>query len=201
MSTAKSAPPRRSPSQAAGITTAFLDRDGTVNRKAPEGDYVKSWEEFHFLPGAKEAIILLNEAGIRVVLITNQRGIALGRMSEEELEEINRRMLAELSCEGAQVAAVYHCPHDTGTCDCRKPATGMLLQAQRDLPEIDFSRSVVIGDSPSDMEAGRAVGAHRVLISDRVTGQHGDAFDHSAPSLLDAAQWLAGRSDSSSFRN
>ena len=153
--------------------TAFLDRDGTINVKAPEGEYVTSPAEFRYLPGAEDAIRLLAGAGWRVVVVTNQRGIALGRMTAGVVDEINRTLL-ELP-----VAAVYVCPHEKGTCDCRKPGTGLFLQAQRDFPEIEFLRSVVIGDAPSDIAAGEALGCRTILVG-----------EPPLPSLRDAAEML-----------
>jgi D-glycero-D-manno-heptose 1,7-bisphosphate phosphatase len=145
---------------AGDVTTVFLDRDGTINVKAPEGDYVKSWDEFEFLPGAAEAVRALREPGRRVVIVTNQRGIALGRMSEDDLADIHTRMLEVTG----PVDAIYHCPHDDGECDCRKPLPGMLERAAAEVPGVDLSRSVMIGDSESDMQAGRAVGARCIRI-------------------------------------
>lgn len=156
--------------------TVFLDRDGTINVKAPEGDYVKSWEEFEFLPGAVDAVRALHEAGRRVVIVTNQRGIALGRMTEADLDEIHERMLDAIG-PGA-VAAVYHCPHDDGECDCRKPRPGMLLRAAAEIPGVDLANATVIGDSDSDVEAGRAVGANTIRIG------------ADAASLAEAVRWL-----------
>ena len=153
--------------------TAFLDRDGTINVKAPAGEYVTSQAEFRYLPGAEDAIRLLAGAGWRVVVVTNQRGIALGRMTAEAVDEINRTLL-ELP-----VAAVYVCPHEKGACDCRKPGIGLFLQAQRDFPEIEFARSVVIGDAPSDIAAGEALGCRTILVG-----------EPPLPSLRDAAEML-----------
>ncbi len=169
--------------------TVFLDRDGTLNLKAPEGDYITSPEGFRWMPGAREAVRLLSEAGVRVIVVTNQRGIALGRMTEDDLSAIHRRMLDDLDVAGGRVARVYHCPHDTEACDCRKPAVGMFVQAQRDFPEIRFDRSAVIGDSGSDMVAARRIGATAVYVGDPdspavAEGIHGEA------SILTAARWL-----------
>jgi D-glycero-D-manno-heptose 1,7-bisphosphate phosphatase len=177
-----------SPVERWGLTTAFVDRDGTINAKAPEGDYVKSWAEFRFLPGAAEALAALSAAGLRVVVVTNQRGIALGRMSERDLADIHARMLEEAGAAGARVDAVYHCPHHEGECDCRKPATGMFERARRELPGLDFSRSVTIGDSDRDMGAGRAIGSRLV----RIAREDDPAVDRVAPSLAVAAGWLVG---------
>ena len=152
------------------MSTAFLDRDGTINEKAPEGEYVTSLSQFRYLPGAEDAIRLLADAGWRVLVVTNQRGIALGRMTAEAVDEIHRHLL-ELP-----IAAVYVCPHEKGVCDCRKPGTGLFLRAKRDFPEIDFARSVVIGDAPSDIAAGEALGCRTILVG-----------APPLPSLLDAA--------------
>jgi D-glycero-D-manno-heptose 1,7-bisphosphate phosphatase len=158
-----------------GGRTAFLDRDGTINVKAPEGEYVTSVAGFRFLPGAEEAVRLLADAGWRIVVVTNQRGIALGRMTAAAVDEIHRRLL-ELP-----IAAVYVCPHDIGTCECRKPGTGLFLQAKRDFPDIEFARSVVIGDAASDIDAGRALGCRTVMVG-----------RPPLPSLLAAAELVVG---------
>lgn len=147
------------------LTTVFLDRDGTINRSAPEGDYITSWSEFEFVPGAPRAIAALSAADLQVVVITNQRGVALGRLSERALSEIHDRMVAELRRAGAEIAGIYYCPHEEGACQCRKPDVGMFLAAQDDLPNVDFRRTVVIGDSWRDIDAARAIQAHSILIT------------------------------------
>jgi D-glycero-D-manno-heptose 1,7-bisphosphate phosphatase len=162
--------------------TVFLDRDGVINRLRKD-DYVKSWAEFEFLPGAKEALRLLADAGYRVVVVTNQRGVARGLISESELKVIHRRMLEETYREGGRIAGIYCCPHEIGTCKCRKPEIGLFLEAQRGFGDIDFSACTVIGDSDSDMEAGMRLGCRNIFIGPN---------DHypSAPSLLEAVQNL-----------
>lgn len=173
------------------ITTVFVDRDGTINEKAPEGDYVKSWPEFRFLPRAPEALGLLTERRRRVVIVTNQRGIARGLMSEDDLADIHRIMLAELKTHGAVVDAVYHCPHDVGACTCRKPGIGMLEQARRENPMIDFARSALIGDSLSDVETARRARALPILVDQRARRESAeDAQVIVTASLWDAATWL-----------
>jgi D-glycero-D-manno-heptose 1,7-bisphosphate phosphatase len=152
---------------------AFLDRDGTINVKAPEGEYVTSWGGFRFLPGAVEAIGLLRQAGWRVVVVTNQRGIALGRMSAEAVDEIHRRMRDE-----APVDAIYVCPHERGVCDCRKPGTRLLTDAVRDL-SLSLDGAVMIGDAESDMEAGRRLGIRTIRVG-----------EPPRPSLLEAVRGL-----------
>jgi D-glycero-D-manno-heptose 1,7-bisphosphate phosphatase len=147
------------------VRTVFIDRDGVINRKPLEGDYVKSWSEFVFLPGAVEALRILNRNGFRAVVVSNQRGIALGRLTEEGLAEIHRRVLATLEAESAPISAIYYCPHDVGACRCRKPQTGLFLRAQRDLLGLDFSDAFVVGDSAADMEAAKRLGAKKILIA------------------------------------
>jgi D-glycero-D-manno-heptose 1,7-bisphosphate phosphatase len=165
----------------------FLDRDGVINRKAPEGLYITRWEELQFLPGVAEAIALLTKAGFCVFAVTNQRCVAKGLLTVSELESMHKRMCQKLAAGGATITEVYYCPHETNTaCSCRKPAPGMLLTAAR-AHEIDLTESWMIGDSDSDTEAGRKAGCKTVRISkgDDEPGS-GDA-DILARSLLDAA--------------
>jgi D-glycero-D-manno-heptose 1,7-bisphosphate phosphatase len=153
---------------------AFLDRDGTINVKAPEGEYVTAPEGFEFLPGAERAIRLLAESGWRVIVVSNQRGVALGRMTEADLEAVNARMAY------LPIAGIFVCPHDRGVCECRKPGTGLFRQAQERFPGIDFERSVMIGDADSDIAAGQAIGARTFRVG-----------EPPLPSLLEIAEQLA----------
>jgi D-glycero-D-manno-heptose 1,7-bisphosphate phosphatase len=163
------------------LTTVFLDRDGVINRKAPEPDYIKSWDQFELLPGAVEGIALLRSAGLKTVVVTNQRGVALGVMTESDVEDIHLRMRAI----GVDVDAVYYCPHEKGECDCRKPGTGMFTGAAAEVPGVDLASAAMVGDSELDMEAGRALGLVLVKIGERKS-----EVDHVCGSLLEAAQWL-----------
>jgi len=143
----------------------FLDRDGVINKKMPPHDYVKSWEEFEFLPGIEELIKNFNRQGYLVVVVTNQRGIARGLVSEEIVKGIHRQMIGELRKKGAIIDAVYYCPHNLeDDCDCRKPKPGMILRAAKEL-NIDLKESILIGDSESDLKAGKAVGCQAILFS------------------------------------
>lgn len=141
--------------------TVFLDRDGLINRQAPEHDYIKSWDEFQFLPGVPEAIRKLNEAGYLVLVVTNQRGVARGMMRMENVTAIHEKMCQELTNTGAVVSRVYVCPHETGTCTCRKPDIGLFLQAEQEF-EIDKENSWMVGDGDSDVEAGRRYGIRAI---------------------------------------
>lgn len=173
--------------------TVFLDRDGVLNRRAPTGDYIKTPDELELLPGAVEGVRLLNEHGILVVVVTNQRGIALGRLSTIDLERIHASLRNRLAGGGARLDGIYHCPHALGVCDCRKPAIGLFVQAQQDHSEIDFGRSAVIGDSLSDMTAAGRIGARGILVvDDGAPGPPGDepvSFEQAA-SLFEAARRL-----------
>lgn len=137
--------------------TVFLDRDGLINQQAPEHDYIKSWGEFHFLPGVAGAIRRLNDAGYLVLVVTNQRGVARGMMSMSDVDEIHETMCRTLDEAGAHIEKVYVCPHESGTCNCRKPDIGLFLQAEQDF-EIDKQHSWMVGDSDSDVEAGQRYG-------------------------------------------
>lgn len=158
--------------------TVFLDRDGVINRRI-EGGYVTTWDEFEFLPGALEALRQLTRHGYRIVVVTNQRGIARGRLTETELAAIHDRMLERVGATGGAIAGVYYCPHDVGECSCRKPSPGLFLEAKADFVDIDFSDSTVIGDSPSDIDAGVSLGCATIFI-----GQGG--AQRCAPTLDDA---------------
>lgn len=144
----------------------FLDRDGVINRKAPEGRYITSWKELELLSGVVEGIGLLNRAGLKVILVTNQRCVARGMMTIEELEALHHRLQEELTRASARIDAIYYCPHDfDDACACRKPKPGMILQAAKD-NRIVLASSWVVGDSESDIEAGELAGCMTARISE-----------------------------------
>jgi D-glycero-D-manno-heptose 1,7-bisphosphate phosphatase len=144
---------------------AFLDRDGVINRKARGDEYVTRWEEVQILPGVAEAIALLNQAGVRVIVASNQRCVAKGLITIADLEALHRRMCEAVASHGAKIDAIYYCPHETQPpCRCRKPQPGMLLKAARD-HNIDLSASWMIGDSYADVEAGRNAGCKTALLA------------------------------------
>jgi D-glycero-D-manno-heptose 1,7-bisphosphate phosphatase len=178
--------------------TIFLDRDGTINRKRPEDDYVKTWEEFEFLPDALAGLRRMAESGARMICVTNQRGVARNRMTEAALAEIHRRMLDAVREAGGRIDAVYYCPHEAGQCDCRKPLTGLFLRAKIDFPDIDFAESLVVGDAISDMAAASRLGCGSALVAatetaiairETATGQ-GIRVDICVESLLELAELL-----------
>jgi D-glycero-D-manno-heptose 1,7-bisphosphate phosphatase len=146
------------------LRTIFLDRDGVLNEKMPEGSYVRAWSDFRVLPGVPEAVARLNRVGIRVILVSNQRGIALGLYSAADVDAIHANLQDVLKADGAHVDAFYICPHNRQQCNCRKPLPGMFEQAQRDFPDITASTSAMIGDSLSDIEFGKRLGMRTVFI-------------------------------------
>ena len=143
----------------------ILDRDGVLNEKPPKAEYVKNWSEFKWLPGSKEAVALLKKAGYRIILVSNQAGIARGVMTEADLAEIHTNMKREVAAIGGGIDAIYHCPHgwDSG-CECRKPRAGMLFQAQRDF-QLDLTRTYFIGDDDRDGMAGESAGCKFIKVS------------------------------------
>lgn len=161
----------------------FLDRDGVINRNAPEGQYVTSWEDFHILPGVVEGIALLNRAGFSVIVVTNQRCVAKGLITAADLEKMHQRMSEFLARAGATIHAIYYCPHETeSSCTCRKPAPGMLLDAARSR-SIELRASWMIGDSETDVEAGKNAGCKTA----RLTAMH-DTFDEAERRLITPSQ-------------
>jgi len=144
------------------MSTIFLDRDGVINEN--RSDYVKNWGEFRFLPGVPEAIAALTGAGHRIIICTNQAGIARGSMSVEAVEHIHQRMCAELARQGGHIEHVYYCPHGKDEqCRCRKPLPGLILRA-RDERCVDLHDAIFIGDSITDIRAGQAAGVRTLLV-------------------------------------
>lgn len=169
--------------------TLFLDRDGVINHRLKD-DYVKNWSEFQFEPGVLEAIASFSKVFGRIFVVTNQQGIGKNIMSEDDLLNIHHKMLAKIEAADGKIDRVYCCPHlRTDDCNCRKPRIGMALQAKEDFPEIDFSRSVMVGDTPSDIEFGKRAGMHTVFISKEENPPPHTEFHF--PSLHAFAKYLA----------
>ncbi len=143
----------------------FLDRDGVINKKL-DNDYVKHWIEFEFIEGVLPKFQILNQCFNRVVVVTNQQGIGKGLYRTEDLELIHKNMQYELAYFKAKVDKVYFSPYlATDNHPTRKPGIGMALQAKKDFPEIEFSKSIIVGDSLSDMAFGRKAGMYTVYIA------------------------------------
>lgn len=179
---APAAPPR---------PAVFLDRDGTLNW---DRGYTWRWEDFEWMPGALEALALFRDRGIFTAIVTNQAGVSRGLYRDEDVHELHRRVAADLARAGIPSPPFYHCPHHpdfTGPCGCRKPSPGMLLAAAREHC-LDLSRSFMVGDKLSDLEAGLAAGCRPVLVR---TG-YGSATSPpegtlEAPDVLAAARLIA----------
>ncbi len=166
------------------VRYVFLDRDGVLNRKMPEGAYVSDWAQFQWLPGAIEAIARMNRAALTVILVSNQRGIALGLVTTQQLDLIHGNIRTDLARHGARLDAIYYCPHDHGECHCRKPDTGLFEQAMNDFLHINAGNSVVIGDSLSDVQAGQRLGMKTIFIQGEADRQKAGA--DAAANLADA---------------
>lgn len=148
----------------AKLQTLFLDRDGVINKHRPD-DYVKEWSEFEFLPKVTEAFSILARYFKRIIVVTNQRGVGKGLMTESDLQEIHKRMVSEIAKAGGRIDTIYFCTDINHDSPNRKPNSGMALQAQKDFPEITFENAVMIGDSSSDMEFGERLGMKSYLVN------------------------------------
>ena len=143
----------------------FFDRDGIMNRHPGPG-YVERWEDFHLLPEFVATLQTVTRLGWPAVIISNQRGVATGRMTAATVDDMHRRARAILREQhGVDVLDVFYCPHDRNSCDCRKPKPGMLLEAAR-RHDLDLSRSWMIGDAATDVQAGLAAGCRTVIVGD-----------------------------------
>lgn len=181
------------------LNTVFLDRDGILNEKMPEGRYVTGWSEFKPIPGVAQAIARLCRAGLRVLVVSNQRGIALGLYTADDVRIIHSAFQSLLDGQGAVLDGLYFCPHDKEQCNCRKPLPGLFEQALADFPEITADKSVMIGDSASDIEFGRRLGMLTIFIESASGQRKLDAeaaralADLSFASLVHAVDYLVAR--------
>lgn len=168
--------------------TVFLDRDGTVNVKSPEGQYVTSPAELSLIPGAAAAIARLNAAAVRVILVTNQRWLSGPARDPAGYARVHARLEELLAEHGAYLDAAYYCPHTAGSCECRKPGPGMLQRAAREL-RFSLDEAVMIGDSESDVAAGRTAGTATILLRSAQPLASG-AADFVADDLADAVRLI-----------
>ena len=174
----------------------FLDRDGTINRDSPA--YIKSREEFEFLPGSLEAIRNLTENGFVNIVITNQSAVPRQLISSHELELVHNMMARAVALNAGEIKDVFYCPHiPEDECDCRKPEPGLIYQARKKYA-IDLSTAVMVGDSAKDIECARRAGCGRAVLVR--SGQDDDVEDelqtrqifpdYVAEDLLEAAKWI-----------
>lgn len=158
--------------------TLFLDRDGVLNTR-PQGDYVKSWKEWTWLPGALEAMPILARHFKPIVLVTNQQGVGKGLMTETDLERIHEQMLMDIKLAGGRLDQIQTCTQlADASPSCRKPAPWMALAAQAEDPGIQFSQAYMVGDTATDIQFGKRLGMMTVLI-----GQDAEAMQE-LPDLI-----------------
>ncbi len=145
----------------------FLDRDGTLNHRPPKAEYIKTWEDFKWLPGAKEGLRLLSKEGFKYIVISNQAGIARGMVSDQNVRSINQKMKEELLKESVEIIDTYYCPHhwDEG-CFCRKPNPGLFFKASSE-HLFRIERSLFIGDDSRDCQAAYNAGCNSIFIGDQ----------------------------------
>ena len=180
------------------IKAIFIDRDGVVN-KDPGGwtktDYVTDWKDFHFIPGTLEALKILKEKGIKVIVASNQGGVNKGLYTKAELSRVNSLMLREIEHAGGAIEEVFYCIHkDEDNCDCRKPKPGMLEMAAKKYG-IDPKTTYYIGDAKTDVMAGKSAGCKTILVlSGKSSREDVDAWeekpDHIFENLLEAVKFL-----------
>jgi len=176
-----------------GTWTLFMDRDDTINKRLP-GDYVKSWSEFEFLPHALEALKYFSQVFNKLIIVTNQQGIGKEIMTSDQLNVVHEQMIEEIIAAGGFIDQIYYCPHlAIEDPMCRKPNPGMAFQAVEDFPDIEFRRSVMVGDSISDMEFGYKLGMKNVLVNRRaqqISIDQSDMVDMELASLNELATYL-----------
>lgn len=149
--------------------TLFLDRDGVINVKL-EGSYVRNFSEFKFMPGALNAIAKLSNIFIRIIIVTNQQGISKRIMSHGDLNALHAKMKEAIEQSGGIINKIYYCPHlEITDCLCRKPNPGMIQKAIKDFPKIRVKESYMIGDSDSDIKAGKRMNINTIKVNNDYT--------------------------------
>ncbi len=143
--------------------TLFLDRDGVINYEK-EADYIRNWSEFRFYEGVLEAMQIFAHRFNRIFVVTNQKGVGKGWMAEEDLKDIHLNMMGMIEAHGGHIDKIYYSTDLDETSPNRKPNPGLGLQARIDFPEIDFSRSITVGNTEGDMRFGKALGTYTIFI-------------------------------------
>jgi D-glycero-D-manno-heptose 1,7-bisphosphate phosphatase len=147
-----------------GKIAVFLDRDGVLNKKPAIHDYVKNFNEFHWNDGARSLIQKIKEKGYLTVVVSNQQGITLGKMTDTFVKNLHKKMNEDLKTHNTNIDAFYVCPHSEGdNCECRKPKPGLFLLASKEL-SIDLNSSFMIGDRDSDREAAKRAGCMKTIM-------------------------------------
>lgn len=172
--------------------TLFLDRDGVINRRIVDG-YVRRWEDFEFLPGVLDAMKILSKHFGRIVVVSNQQGISKGIMTASDVELVHSSMVRQIEGARGRIDLVLYSPHlHSDGSPMRKPGIGMAMEAKRHFPEISFEKSIMAGDSESDLMFGRNAGMHTILVSDEapLIEKLKGLYDLVVPDLVNFAQNL-----------
>lgn len=172
--------------------TLFLDRDGVINKRLPD-DYVKHPDEFEFIPGVTDALVVFAGIFETIVVVTNQQGIGRGLMTEKDLELVHDKMLESISAKGGRIDAIFFSPDLKNTNSfTRKPAVGLGLKARKRFPSINFRKSIMAGDTYNDILFGHRLGMKTVLIGNdkEAAAKAFNILDHSFPDLLSFAEYL-----------
>jgi len=172
--------------------TLFLDRDGVINQRIPE-DYVKHPDEFEFIPGVNEALKIFAAYFKPIIVVTNQQGIGRGLMTNSQLKLVHEKMLHEVAETGGRIDAIFYSPELKNTSSfTRKPAVGLGLKARKQFPEINFKKSIMAGDSYSDILFGHRLGMMTVLIgaNKETIFQGAGILDYSFPDLISFAEFI-----------
>ena len=176
----------------------FIDRDGVINKDPggwTEHSYVTEWEDFHFIPGTLEALKILKEKGIKVIVASNQGGVNKGVYTKEQLDKVNELMLKEIRGTGGEIEEVFYCIHrDEDNCACRKPKPGMLEAAAKKYG-VELKSAYFVGDDKKDIIAGRKAGCHTVLVLSGKSSRESikdwpEKPDYIFKNLLEAVNWL-----------
>ncbi|OJY96957.1 MAG: hypothetical protein BGP13_25095 [Sphingobacteriales bacterium 40-81] len=169
--------------------TLFLDRDGVINHETV-GLYITRWEDFIFYEGVLDALHIFTQKFGRIIIITNQRGVSKGLMTEDDLKDIHANMLKVVQENNGNIHRIYYCLDKNDDSPNRKPNPGMGYMAKADFPEIDFSKSIMIGNTMGDMKFGKNIGASTIFIpSNRPAPELPDAYtDAIYPSLISVAE-------------
>jgi D-glycero-D-manno-heptose 1,7-bisphosphate phosphatase len=169
----------------------FLDRDGVINQRILSG-YVTQWSEFRWMGGIAPALAELSALKLPLLVVSNQAGVGKGLITMDSLTVITNRFVSDFRELGARIDAVYYCPHrPEDNCSCRKPRAGLLLQAAQDW-RIDLHRSVLVGDSPSDVEAARAVHCRTVLLAPPIGQEASNTAPAEADEVIHAVSGIPG---------
>jgi len=176
----------------------FIDRDGVINKDPggwTETGYVSEWKDFHFIPGTLDALKILKEKGVKVIVASNQGGVNKGIYTQEQLNKVNDLMLKEIKKNQADIEEVFYCIHkDEDNCACRKPKPGMLEMAAKKY-NVDVKRIYFIGDDKKDILAGKKIGCKTILVlSGKSSLKSVESWDqkpdHIFKNLLEAVNWL-----------